>query len=100
MKKLKIIIIILLLLIICLRAKNTQYHFQIIEKDNQIEKLKQENMKSKLILQVHDELLVEVHKDELDEVKEILKNEMENAVKLDVPLEIDMHLGATWFEAK
>ena len=45
MKKLKIIIIILLLLIICLRAKNTQYHFQIIEKDNQIEKLKQENLK-------------------------------------------------------
>ena len=45
MKKLKIIIIILLLLIICLRAKNTQYHFQIIKKDNQIEKLKQENLK-------------------------------------------------------
>ena len=45
MKKLKIIIIILLLLIICLLAKNTQYHFQIIEKDNQIEKLKQENLK-------------------------------------------------------
>ena len=45
MEKLKIIIIILLLLIICLRAKNTQYHFQIIEKDNQIEKLKQENLK-------------------------------------------------------
>lgn len=45
MKKLKIIIIILLLLIVCLRAKNTQYHFQIIEKDNQIEKLKQENLK-------------------------------------------------------
>ena len=44
MKKLKIIIIILLLLIICLLAKNTQYHSQIIEKDNQIEKLKQENL--------------------------------------------------------
>ena len=45
MKKLKIIIIVLLLLIVCLLAKNTQYHFQIIEKDNQIEKLKQENLK-------------------------------------------------------
>lgn len=45
MKRLKIIIIILLLLIICLLAKNTQYHSQIIEKDNQIEKLKQENLK-------------------------------------------------------
>ena len=43
MKRLKIIIIILLLLIVCLLAKNTQHHFQIIEKDNQIEKLKQEN---------------------------------------------------------
>ena len=45
MKRLKIIIIILLLLIICLLAKNIQYRSQIIEKDNQIEKLKQENLK-------------------------------------------------------
>lgn len=45
MKKLKIIIIVLLLLIVCLLAKNIQYHSQIIEKDNQIEKLKQENLK-------------------------------------------------------
>ncbi|WP_318003631.1 hypothetical protein [Faecalibacillus intestinalis] len=45
MKKLKIIIIVLLLLIVCLLAKNAQYHSQIIEKDNQIEKLKQENLK-------------------------------------------------------
>ena len=45
MKKLKIIIIMLLLLNICLQYKNTQYHSQIIEKDNQIEKLKQENLK-------------------------------------------------------
>ena len=45
MKKLKTIIIVLLLLIVCLLAKNTQYHSQIIEKDSQIEKLKQENLK-------------------------------------------------------
>ena len=45
MKKLKIIIIILLLFVVCLLAKNTQYHSQIIEKDNQIEELKQENLK-------------------------------------------------------
>ena len=45
MKKLKIIIIILLLFVVCLLAKNTQYHSQIIEKDNQIEKLKPENLK-------------------------------------------------------
>ena len=45
MEKLKIIIIVLLLLNICLQYKNTQYHSQIIEKDSQIEKLKQENLK-------------------------------------------------------
>ena len=45
MKRLQIIIIILLLLNICLQYKNTQYHSQIIEKENQIEKLKQENLK-------------------------------------------------------
>ena len=45
MKKLKFIIIVLLLLNICLQYKNTQYHSQIIEKENQIEKLKQENLK-------------------------------------------------------
>ena len=45
MKKITIIIIVLLLLIVCLIIKNTQHHFQIIEKDNQIEKLKQENLK-------------------------------------------------------
>ena len=45
MKKLKFIIIVLLLLIVCLLAKNTQYHSQIIEKDSQIEKLKLENLK-------------------------------------------------------
>ena len=45
MKRLKIIIIVLLLLIVCLQYKNTQYHSQIIEKENQIEKLKQENLK-------------------------------------------------------
>ena len=45
MKKLKFIIIVLLLLNICLQYKNTQYHSQIIEKENQLEKLKQENLK-------------------------------------------------------
>jgi DNA polymerase-1 len=63
-------------------------------------KLKEKNLKSRLILQVHDELLVEVHKDEVDEVKQILKHEMEHAAKLDVPLDVDMHLGKTWFETK
>ncbi|WP_058485057.1 DNA polymerase I [Defluviitalea phaphyphila] len=63
-------------------------------------KLKERNLKSKLILQVHDELLIEVHKDELEEVKEILKYEMEHAVSLSVPLDVDMHVGENWFETK
>ena len=62
--------------------------------------LKENNMRSRLILQVHDELLLEVHKDELDKVKEILVREMENAVSLSVPLEVDVHTGETWYEAK
>jgi DNA polymerase-1 len=56
--------------------------------------------KSRLILQVHDELLIEAHKDELEEVRNMLKEEMENAVKLNVPLEVDVHTGNNWYEAK
>ncbi len=63
-------------------------------------KLKENNLDSKIILQVHDELLLEVKKDELDIVKQILKQEMENCVQLIVPLDIDMHEGKNWFEAK
>lgn len=62
--------------------------------------LKKNNMKSKLILTVHDELIIETHKDEVDKVKEILKCEMEHAVSLDVPLEVDIHKGNNWFETK
>lgn len=53
-----------------------------------------------MILQVHDELLLEAHKDEVEEVKEILKRQMEQAADLDVPLIVDMHTGANWYEAK
>ena len=62
--------------------------------------LKEKQMKSKLVLQVHDELLIEAYKDEVDEVKSILKKEMEQAVTLRVPLDIDMHTGNSWYEAK
>lgn len=62
--------------------------------------LKNRGLKSRLILQVHDELLLEVHKDEINEVTEILKSNMENAAALRVPLDIDIHSGTTWFEAK
>lgn len=63
-------------------------------------RLKEQNLKSRLILQVHDELLIEVHKDESDVVKEILVNEMVHAVEIAVPLEIDMHEGHNWYETK
>lgn len=63
-------------------------------------RIKKENLKSKLILQVHDELLIEAHKDEVEQVKNILKQEMENTVSFLVPLEIDINLGKNWYEAK
>jgi DNA polymerase-1 len=62
--------------------------------------LKSRELKSRLILQVHDELIVEVHKDEIDEVKKILKQEMENALDVDVPLKVDMNLGKSWYDTK
>ena len=62
--------------------------------------LKNRKMKSRLVLQVHDELLIEAWKEELEEVKEILKKGMEGAASLEVPLEVDMHVGANWYEAK
>ena len=57
-------------------------------------------MRSRLVLQVHDELLVEAHETEIEEVKKILKDEMEHAASLEVPLEVDMHTGMSWYEAK
>lgn len=64
------------------------------------DRLKQGEFKSRLILQVHDELLIETHKDEIVKVKEILKDEMQDAAKLLVPLEIDMNAGENWYETK
>ena len=64
------------------------------------QKLKKQKMKSRLVLQVHDELLIEAYEPELEAVQKILKEEMEHAAKLKVPLEIDMHTGANWYEAK
>lgn len=61
---------------------------------------KLENMKSKLILQVHDELLIETYPDEEEKVKNILKNEMENVIKLRVPLVAEISEGKNWYEAK
>lgn len=62
--------------------------------------LNNNKLKSRMILQVHDELLLLAHKDEIEIVKNILKENMENAAKLLVPLEVDIHMGETWFHAK
>lgn len=62
--------------------------------------LKERKLKSKLILQVHDELLVETHKSEVEEVKEIVKKNMEAAMNLKVPLTADVSTGNNWFDAK
>ncbi len=63
-------------------------------------KLKELNLQSKLILQIHDELIVDATSDEEQLVKQILKDCMENVVKLNVPLVVDISSGTTWFDAK
>ena len=62
--------------------------------------LRSRGMRSRLILQVHDELLVETACEELDEVREIMLREMQNAAQLKVRLEVDIHSGENWYEAK
>ena len=63
-------------------------------------RLREEGLQSRLILQVHDELLIEAYIPELEDVKKILAEEMSQAVQMKVDLEIDMHDGKNWFEAK
>lgn len=62
-------------------------------------RLRAEGLKSRLVLQVHDELLVEAAEDEVETVEKILREEMEGAARMKVRLEIDMHTGDSWFEA-
>lgn len=62
--------------------------------------LKAKGLRSKLILQIHDELLIETRKDEVEEVRNVLSHEMQNACELAVRLEIDLHTGTDWYEAK
>ena len=64
------------------------------------EGLKKAGLKSKLILQVHDELVIETLESEVEEVKGILYHSMKDAAKLKVELEVDMHTGMTWYDAK
>lgn len=63
-------------------------------------RLKSEKLKTRLLLQVHDELIFEAPKDELDILKKIVPEVMENAVELEVPLKVDYAYGPTWFDAK
>lgn len=67
---------------------------------NVYNKLKENGLKSKLILQVHDELIVETFEEELDQVKKIVKEEMENVIKLEVQLIADISIGKSWYDAK
>ena len=64
------------------------------------DRLLREGLESRLILQVHDELLIEAKLSEADQVEQILREEMQQAADLQVPLEIDLHRGNNWYEAK
>ncbi len=66
---------------------------------NIYKRFKQENFKSKMLLQVHDELVFDAHKDEVNIIKPIIKQEMENAFKMTVPLDVEIDTGANWLEA-
>jgi len=61
---------------------------------------KLKNKKSRIVLQIHDELLIEVHKDEIQEVVPMVKYEMENTIKLSVPVKVDYGIGKNWLECK
>ena len=67
---------------------------------NVYNRLKEQGLKSRLILQVHDELIVEATEDELDQVEVLLREEMENAVNLKVDLKVDLNIGKSWYETK
>ena len=63
-------------------------------------RLREEKLESRLILQIHDELLIETKKEEMELIKTILREEMMGAANLSVPLSIDIEEGNTWYEAK
>jgi DNA polymerase-1 len=62
-------------------------------------RFEKEKFKSKMLLQVHDELVFDAHKDELETIKPIIKHEMENAFKMAVPLDVEIGIGKNWLEA-
>jgi DNA polymerase-1 len=66
---------------------------------NIFDDFKKNKLQSKMLLQVHDELVFEVHKDELEEVQKIVMKNMKNAMKLNVPIEVEIGYGKNWFDA-
>ena len=66
---------------------------------NVAKELKEKDLKSKIVLQVHDELLIEAYENEVKQVKDILKRNMEQAAHLNVPLDVDVQVGNNWDEA-
>jgi len=64
------------------------------------QRLKDNHFRSRLILQIHDELLVETHKDEITEVSKIMVEEMQGAAELSISLDAEVKVGKNWFEAK
>ena len=62
-------------------------------------RFREENFKSKMIMQVHDELVFDAHNSELEIIKPLIKSEMENAYKMSVPLLVEVDMGANWLEA-
>ncbi len=67
---------------------------------NVYNRFKNDNITSKILLQVHDEIIVDIKKEEEELVKKIIKEEMENVYKLDVPLKVEIDTGINWYEAK
>ena len=64
------------------------------------EVLKEKGLQSKMLLQVHDELIFEVHPEEKEIMTQLVRDTMENAIQLNVPLKVDLNIGANWYEAK
>ena len=63
------------------------------------ESLRKERLRAKMVLQIHDEILLEVPDDEIDKVKAIVERDMQGVVKLSVPLTVDCNYGRTWIDA-
>ena len=64
------------------------------------DEFKKKNIKSKMIMQIHDELVFNVLEEEKDNVKQIIRDKMENVYKLNVPLIVDIEEGKNWYDAK